>query len=196
MNKPILHVHFDMDGVLVHFDEQDSITKPFMELGSHYFLHQAPDTKAVDLMRALDEFPRVRTHVLTRLFPDLDDDVADEQEADKLAWCRNTRLSAGFEPGREAPFACLRGTPDKNAPLLAVPKWNDRAYHILIDDDRQVLRDWEAIGGVGFQYRQYRRTCACWHRGLLTWDMPMAEMAAAILKAPYDPGPSHREPHV
>lgn len=194
MDKPILHVYFDMDGVLVRFDEKDSVTRPFMEPGSHYFLRQVPDTKAVDLMRALDEFPRVRVHVLTRLLPDLDGPVADEQEADKLAWCRNIRLSSGFGPGREAPFACLRGTSDKNAPLLAVADWNARAYHVLIDDDHRILRDWEAAGGVGFQYRQYHRTCAGRHRSLLSWDMPVAEMAAAILKAPYDPGPLHQEP--
>jgi len=190
MDKPILHVYFDMDGVLVRFDEQDSVTKPFLVPGSHYFRHQPADTKAVDLMRALDEFRAIKTHVLTRLLPGLDKDIMDEHEADKLAWCQDISLTAGFGHGREAPFACLRGTHDKNLPLIGIQPRSARNRHVLIDDDPQILTAWEKEGGVGFQYVQYGRTAIRrHHRNVIHWDTPVAELAAIVMAAPYDPGP-------
>lgn len=188
MNKPILHVYFDMDGVLAHFNELHTVTKPFLAPGSHYFLYPEPDTKAVDLMRALDEFPNVRTHVLTRLLPGLDESLMDEHERDKLAWCRNLRLTRDFAHGKEAPFICLRGTMDKSSALEDVPDRYGRAWRVLVDDDPAILKAWEDAGGTGFQYVQYKRTYPDRHSRILTYGDSVPDMAARILRSPLEYG--------
>lgn len=158
MKTPIFHVYFDMDGVLARFIEEDSVTKPFLVPGSGYFRNLPPDTRAVDLMRCVDEFPRVHTHVLTRLLRDIEPGIAGEHEADKLAWCRAHRLTRDFDGPGQGSFICIRHAPDKNAVLETVPRPADRKLHVLVDDDPRILRAWEQAGGTGFLYIQSHRT--------------------------------------
>lgn len=182
---PSLYVYFDMDGVLVRFNETDSVARPFLVPGSGYFRNQPPDTKAVDLMRCLDEFPKVRTSVLTALLPGLDDGIAAEHEADKRAWCLSRRLTADFDldaPG--LPFACLRDC-GKDTVLRGLPKDEDRSRHVLVDDDPANLYAWEEAGGTPVQYVQRKRTVSRIDRTVLTWDMTVPEMAQAVFMSPH-----------
>lgn len=184
---PELHVYFDMDGVLVKFNEQDAVTKPFLTRNSHYFRSQPPDTKAVDLMRCLDEFPKIKTRVLTRLMDPLDPDLADEHERDKRLWCLDHKLSEAFDgPDREdIPFLCLRNTNDKAGILRAMPAGTDLKRHVLIDDDPFQLSAWLSAGGAAYQYRQYGRTNPVWGRDVLYWDMRVPDMVDMIMRCLY-----------
>ena len=183
MAVPELYAYFDMDGVLVRFDEDDAATKPCLVPGSRYFRDLPPDTKAVDLMRCVDEFPKVRTSVLTRLVPKIGPDLAEEHEADKLGWCVRYRLVEGFGDGAgKPPFRCLRDADDKTPALAGIPT-DARRAHVLVDDDPAMVRSWKRAGGTAFLYVQSHRHIRNTNLAALGRSMSVPEMAARILSA-------------
>lgn len=183
MAAPELFVYFDMDGVLVEFNNQDAITQPFRNPGSHYFRHQPPDAKAVDLMRCLSEFPKVKTIVLTRLLNPLAKILADEHEQDKRAWCLDHALTREFDQdGPDLPFICLRNVHNKAGVLAGLPPGTDKKRHILIDDDVVNLTTWKQAGGIAYQYIQPGRHVQKFGRNILTSGMPIRTMVEAIFE--------------
>lgn len=183
MTEPKLFVYFDMDGVLVEFNDQDTITQPFRVPGSHYFRNQPPDAKAVDLMRCLSEFPKIKTIVLTRLLNPLAQILADEHENDKRAWCLEHALTPDFDQdGPDLPFICLKNVNDKTSVLASLPPGENKKRHILIDDDIMNLAAWKQAGGTAYQYMQPGRNVQRFGKQVLESSMPVLKMAEVIFE--------------
>ena len=112
--------YFDMDGVLVHFNEEDSVTRPFFLLGAHYYRKLEPNPVAVELFKYLNSREDTCALVCTRLYyrdapkmilPQL----LVEQETDKLHWCEK-HLGITYDE-----FFCLPMEPSKDKVIDAVP---------------------------------------------------------------------------
>ena len=163
--------YFDMDGVLVYFDEQAKTDKPFNILNSHYFTTCPPDVTAVDVMKSLSLLPGCDVKVLTRVYLEIPDErllnqLLDEHTADKRAWCERF---LDFRAARDwsqvntvDDFICLRQTNVKTAVLDGIPQ-HLRRHHVLIDDDPVILAAWVNAGGSAVQFLQPQRKVAMWH---------------------------------
>ena len=172
MKRPVYY--FDMDGVLAIFDERASVEKPFMRPGSHFFRKCEPDERAVAILEAMArEENRCEVIVLSRLPANLSDTLAKEQAADKMLWCEDV-LPENVD------VIVIRAN-DKTGVLLEIPA-PERSYHVLIDDDPEIVRTWRAAGGTAIQYVQP-------HRNLKRIDGPSigpdttTEQAIELLRA-------------
>ncbi len=147
--------YFDMDGVLVHLNEDDSVSMPFLIPGNHYYHNLEEDRLAVSLFRWFQRRPNTRAVVCTRLYyrdvnPECIDGLLREQTLDKYNWCQQHLALERTD------FNCLRMTASKSCMLYRVPP-ERRKEHILIDDDRRMLARWCESGGSGIQYVQEHR---------------------------------------
>lgn len=148
--------YFDMDGVLVHFSEEDSKTRPFLRVGNHYYRHLEPNPVAVELFEYLGILPDVYPVVCTRLYyrdapPRELPELLSEQRADKLAWCKQ------YLNLPEQDFLCLPMETSKNKVINEVP-YCKREESVLLDDDTRMLFEWCHQGGKGAQFIQSHRT--------------------------------------
>lgn len=165
-------IYFDMDGVLVHFDETHP-KNAIMAPGGHYFLACAPDPRAIALWERLQRHPSMETAVLTRLFRGLPAALKQEQATDKLDWCRKN-LDARPCALR---FLCTDGSKRE---FLEDVLEGERRLHVLLDDDPAVLTDWENAGGTGIQYLQpARHVRPCWPRRIDPY-MPIDDAARLL----------------
>lgn len=168
-----------MDGVLSVFNEQACIEKPFNRIGSHYFRTCKPDFNAISLFKIINFASNTQTHVLTRIYLEIDDidirsSLTDEIIEDKHLW-----LKRYLPPDTD--YIALRQTPDKSFVIRKIPV-EDRESHILIDDDPAVLQNWKEYGGSAIQWLQPTRKIAQWEQGMtITPSSSIAEICATVL---------------
>lgn len=158
-----LHFYFDMDGVLAIFEE-DVPKNIVLSDTSHYFRTCPPDPVAIETMRELTKVENAHITILTRLFPNQTPVSKAIQEADKLAWCQE---HIDFLKLPEQ-FKCIAD--DSKSKLLQLVPIKQRAFHILIDDDPEILTDWKNNFGTGIQYLQPGRSVKEWSGGVLKSD--------------------------
>lgn len=150
-----MHFYFDMDGVLVRFDEGFHVSQEWRKPG--YFKNCEPDRIAVMLAHCLHAMPNHSVRILTR--------VLDEPEnirrwtRDKKAWMKENMPFISLS--RE--FTCT-AAPVKSEILRDVPE-HARLLHVLVDDDPKMLEEWRRAGGTSVQYIQAHRKCQAPFRG-------------------------------
>ena len=153
------NIFFDMDGVLVVYEEADYVPKapgapkPYLGI-PHYFAHLKPDEKAIRMFQFCAESglhldpPRYPT-VLSSAFGE--EPYFTETVADKRAWIRehigaNAKLLALF---------AKTGTQDAMDKVATAELEFGRPLcvtDILIDDLNANLRSWKSAGGTAVKY--------------------------------------------
>lgn len=175
------HFIWDMDGVLSVFDEGASKSKPFNQVGLHYFQTVEPDKAAISLLKQASKIPNSVTKILTRVWLDINDPeqlkaALQENIDDKRIWCQRF-----IGQPWASTYGTLTMTETKSDILKQVPV-KQRKNYILIDDDPKILQDWVNTGGTGIQWLQPNRTLVSpWRQGpVIGPDMPLRYTTALL----------------
>lgn len=156
---PHVNIIFDMDGVLVPYDET-AYTGPnplFEQLHEHYFYKQPADMRAMACAQYAALEPWSNVYICSQTSRMISSDIGREQYIDKRRWCEN-HVYPYFEPN-----GVIVSHSRKEISAKVELGRELTPYDVLIDDFNENLIHWENAGGSAIKWLNGQNDAASWH---------------------------------
>lgn len=176
----MIHIYFDMDGVLAKYDrnayKEDPVTheRLFEMKNKHYFRYVPADDKMTnvlfhlsDKMHNIKSGLEIQTHVISTLSKKSSAFI--EQYDDKLAW-----LHENVKNFPTTEFYPALGEKRDIAVLIRGKKLNPT--DILIDDYNVNLKSWRRAGGTAIKYLNGVNSAESWNGPYIDQAMSSSEI--------------------
>lgn len=176
----MIHIYFDMDGVLAKYDRNAYMEDPetherlFETKNKHYFRYVPADDKMTNVLFHLtDEIHHqksgidIKTHVISTLSKKSSAFI--EQYDDKVAWLRDNIKNFPTEE-----FYPALGEKRDIAVLIRGKKLN--TTDILIDDYNVNLKSWRDAGGTAIKYLNGVNSAESWDGPYIDQAMSSSEI--------------------
>ena len=183
-NMPKVNIFFDMDGVLVQYDETAYVgdNPLYTQIGEHYFKYLEPNDAAIKCLRLLAYEPWSNIYVCSKIAASTSTKIGREQYDDKRDWC-----SHNIHPKQ-----CVRrfiiGHKGKPQSVELFFKRHLTHYDVLIDDYNPNLEQWEKRGGTAIKWLNGQNSADSWPGETLgdPKDTPNV-IATKVLRAAHKP---------